>query len=224
MSSVVTKCPKDGIAYDAAFTGNCASCFGLLKFFCKTHNEWLDDANCPKCAGTTTPEASSPVKALSAGPSIVGMLAVLAICVGVFVACGWFLYRVIYSKSKPVNATASTPQRVAPPPKSIPPPPSVSTPSVVTLSLGQLLADPDHQVSRLVKITGSIQFRDAGKETLDLRQGDHIITVQYREMPAAMKTIIAGTSASRLLIVTGTLKRDDADNSYYVVSRSVDVP
>jgi len=230
MSSVVKKCPRDCIVYDATFTGTCASCFGPLKFFCKTHNEWLEDANCPKCSGPATSETTPPMKAPSAGPSIVGMLAVLAICVGVFAVCGLFVYRAIYAKPKPVSGTAPTPA-VSPP--SVPPPvpvkvaapaPPVSAPAVATLSLGQLLAEPDQYVGKLVKITGSIQFRDAGKETFDLRQGDHIITVHYRNVPAAMKTIIAGTSADRLLRVSGTLTLDATDNSYYLIARSADTP
>ena len=230
MSSIAKKCPKDGIVYDAAFTGTCASCFGPLKFFCKTHNEWLEDANCPKCSGTATSETTPSMKAPSAGPSIVGMLAVLAICVGVFAVCGLFVYRAIYAKPKPVSVAAPTPA-VSPP--SMPPPvpvqvaapaSPVSAPAVATLSLGQLLAEPDQYVGKLVKITGSIQFRDAGKETLDLRQGDHIITVHYRNVPAAMKTIIAATSANRLLSVSGTLTLDATDNSYYLIARSVAMP
>lgn len=238
MSSVIKKCPKDGIVYDAAFTGNCASCFGPLKFFCKTHSEWLDDANCQKCAGTPAAGTVAATPAPSAGPSIVGILAVLAICAGVFVACGWFVYRVIYTKSKPASAPvaqalpAPTPVPApapTPAPPSVPvrtplPPPPVSAPAIATISLNQLFADPDPHVGKLVTTGGTVQFRDAGKETFDLRDGDHILTVQYRGVPAAMKTTIAGTSAARRIVVTGTLQRDETDNSYFVIARTVEVP
>jgi len=231
MSSVVKKCPKDGIVYDATFTGNCASCFGPLKFFCKTHNEWLDTADCPKCAGNppTVPAAATPKP--SGGPSIVGVLAVLAICAGVFVACGWFVYRVIYAKSKTVSAPvaqelpAQTPVPApAPPAVTVRTPPPVSTRAIAALALNQLFADPEPHVGKLITTSGTIQFRDAGRETFDLRDGAYILTVQYRGVPAAMKTTIAGTSVARRIVVTGTLQRDEADNSYFVIARSVEVP
>jgi hypothetical protein len=213
MSNVIKKCPKDGIVYDATFTGNCASCFGPLKFFCKTHNEWLDDANCPKCAGQAVPApAAQPV---TSGPSLVGVLAVLAICVGVFVAAGWFLYRMAVQKPKPATPVMSAPP-VAPQ--------EPAPPAVVTLTLAQLLADADQYVGKQVRTAGSIQFRDASRETFDLRDGTRIITVQYRELPAATKTVIAGTGADRPLSVTGMLQRDESDNSYFVVARSVGAP
>jgi hypothetical protein len=104
-------------------------------------------------------------------------------------------------------------------------PPKPAPPVVVTLTLAQLLADPDQYVGKQVKTTGNIQFRDAGRETFDLRDGSRIITVQYRELPAATKTVIASsTGADRPLSVTGVLGRDESDNSYYVVARTVGVP
>ena len=230
MSSIVKRCPKDGIVYDAAFTGNCASCFGPLKSFCNTHNEWLDNANCPKCAGTLAAGTVAATPVPSAGPSIVGMLAVLAICVGVFVVCGLFLYRAFIVKPKPVSSPATLPV-VAPPPKPVTPPVSTLPPStparpptVVSVSVSQLLADPEPFLGRQVKITGTMQFRDAGHETFDLRDGDHIVTVQYAGVPVMAKTTIAGASGSRPLTVTGVLRRDDSDNSYYVVASSAETP
>jgi hypothetical protein len=225
MSSVVKKCPKDGIVYDAVFTGNCASCFGPLKFFCKTHNEWLEGADCPKCAGTTPAAGTAAATpTASAGPSIVGMLAVLAICIGVFVVCGLFLYRAMYTKPKPVSAPVAP--AVVPAAKPAPPSPPrpVSAPSVATLSLNQLLANPDPYIGKMVKLTGTVQFRDTGRETFDLRDGEHILTVQYHAVPAAAKTMIAGASSSRTVAVTGVLRRDDSDNSYSVVAGSIEMP
>jgi hypothetical protein len=145
----------------------------------------------------------------------VGVLAVLAIWLGVVVAAGWFLYRIVAQKSKPVQPAMSALPFVSPKP---------APPAVVTLTLAQLLADPDQYLGRQVMTAGSIQFRDAGRETIDLHDGSRIITVQYRELPAATKTLIASTGADRRLSVTGTWRRDDADNSYYVVARSVEVP
>lgn len=218
MSAVVKKCPKDGIVYDEGFAGTCASCFGPLKFYCKTHNEWLAEASCPKCDGVPSPSPAPP-KAPAPGPSIVGVLAVLAICAGVFVLCGWFLYRSVYLKPKPVTTSAPPPAPPTPPPARSP-----SPVTIVTLSLAQLLADADQHLGRLVKTTGTIQFRDAAKETFDLRQGDHILTVNYHDMSAPMKTAIAAASSTRPISVTGTWQRDDADNSYYIVAQTIDAP
>jgi hypothetical protein len=237
MSSVAKKCPKDGIVYDAAFTGNCASCFGPLKFFCKTHNEWLEDARCPKCDGSTPSTAVAPAaKVISGGPSIVGVLAVLAICVGVFVLSGMFLYRAIYAKPKAATVSPVVPQSPSKPvampsplpapvtPAQTPSPAPITSPPATTLSLGRLLADADQFVGKPVAIAGQIQFRDAGKQTFDLRDGDYILTVQYRDVPPMMKTTIAAASSARLVKVTGWLRRDDADNSFYLVARSVEMP
>jgi hypothetical protein len=229
MSSVIKKCPKDGIVYDASFTGNCASCFGPLKFFCKTHNEWLAVANCPKCDGTRTAVTPAAARVPSTGPSIVGMLAVLAICIGVFVMCGLFLYRAFIAPPKPVSSPAGrpvapTPAKPATVPTPIPATPPTRQSTVVSISLGQLLADPDPHLGQAVKLSGTIQFRDTGRETFDLRDGDHIVTVQYAGMPGASKTTVAGTSTGRPLSVTGVWRRDEADNSYYVVAGSVELP
>jgi hypothetical protein len=228
MSNVIKKCPKDGIVYDASFAGNCASCFGPLKYFCKTHNEWLESVDCPKCAGASTPDKPAAAAPPSSGPSIVGILAVLAICVGVFVACGWFLYRAVYTKPKPVNPPVARPvvptvAKPVTPPTPAPPPPMRAA-AAVSLSVSQLLADPDQYLGRQVKVTGTVQFRDAGRETFDLRDGDHLVTVQYAGVTAAMKTTIAGIGSGQRVMVTGVLRRDDADNSYYVVAGSAAAP
>jgi hypothetical protein len=234
MSSVIKKCPKDGIVYDATFTGNCASCFGPLKYFCKTHNDWLETAICPKCTGATpTEKPAVATPSATGGPSIVGVLAVLAICVGVFVLSGVFLYRLVFQKTRATTPTEATsglpvpapaaPQPTPPPPAPVrtPTPPPAPTPAAVELSLNQILADADRYTGTFVTTTGNIQFRDAARETFDLRAGDHILTVQYRGVPAMMKTTIAGASATQLITVTGLLQRDDADNSYSLVARAV---
>lgn len=76
MNSIVKKCPKDGIVYNADYTGTCGSCFSPLKFYCKVHSAWLETDTCPKCSpsasNTVVPPTPTPLvtPVSSATPSI----------------------------------------------------------------------------------------------------------------------------------------------------------
>ncbi len=215
MSTIVKKCPTDGLVYDLAYEGTCASCFGTVKFYCKTHNDWLTDASCPKCNSVT------PANPASAGPSIVAVLAVLAICIGGFILSGSFVYRSIRSKPRqPASAVSPLTPRTAPQsaPARMP-----SGPSVVTLSLAQLLADPEPYIGKLVKMTGNLDSKDPARETFDLRQGDHIVEVFYQDVDPAVKSIVTSVNAGQQLVVTGVVRHDDADNSYSLHARLVEL-
>ena len=63
MSNVVKKCPKDGLVYAAAYTGQCEQCFGELRWYCKAHNAWLSSEQCDKCEPASAPPPVSPAPA-----------------------------------------------------------------------------------------------------------------------------------------------------------------
>jgi len=74
----------------------------------------------------------------------------------------------------------------------------------------------------LIQSAGTIQIKEPEKDSFDLRQGDFTLPILYRLLTPEAKAAILSTPLGREVTVTGLLKRDDADNSYYVLAQRVE--
>jgi len=96
------------------------------------------------------------------------------------------------------------------------PRPAATPRLAVTRTVSDVLLGGDGAIGEFVRVTGTLQMPDAGRDLFDLRQGAYAIEVRYPRLSVTDKARVRTLTAGSTVVVTGVVARDPELGTYYL--------